>query len=147
MHIRLCQCASLTTTWWPFLPQLNQDIMPVCNIDHYLVVNKCALQFDCRPFDFDGQAELLTCCFLLSLLSSSSCLPDGELRSLSFFLKSFVRKSEQLTCNSLTLSKHPKSIGDDFLPQVFWQLADQLGRVKADLEEISILAEFCAQVS
>merc|ERR1712192_42261 len=29
--------------------------------------------------------------------------------------------------------------------QVFWQLGEQLGRVKSELEEISILAEFCAQ--
>ena len=30
--------------------------------------------------------------------------------------------------------------------KVFWQLGEQLGRVKSELEEISILAEFCAQV-
>ena len=32
------------------------------------------------------------------------------------------------------------------LSKVFWQLGERLGRVKSELEEISILAEFCAQV-
>ena len=40
-------------------------------------------------------------------------------------------------------SKTPKN---GFLRKVFWQLGEQLGRVEGDLEEISILAEFCAQV-
>ena len=34
-----------------------------------------------------------------------------------------------------------------FYKKVFWQLGEHLGRVKGELEEISILAEFCAQVT
>ena len=30
--------------------------------------------------------------------------------------------------------------------EVFWGLADELGRVKSHLEEVSFLAEFCSQV-
>ena len=33
-----------------------------------------------------------------------------------------------------------------YLFEVFWGLAEELGRVKSNLEEVSFLAEFCYQV-
>ena len=33
-----------------------------------------------------------------------------------------------------------------YLFEVFWGLAEELGRVKSHLEEVSFLAEFCSQV-
>ena len=46
--------------------------------------------------------------------------------------------------SSLSESSFQQSIA--FLSKVFWQLGEHLGKVKGELEQISILAEFCAQV-